>query len=145
MKIIKKINSTLSLISVFVIVCSSLTGCATAGKNAIPQTGDMTMADIYKQETGLTPNALNNNHVEAYQDLSDIRTEIKNQKIKPNLVSANLASGKKLFKPLPNPEIAMYVYPHLVRQNEDFEPVPGYSTAFFLYQKNQFAMPSEVY
>jgi conjugative transfer region lipoprotein (TIGR03751 family) len=36
----------------------------------------------------------------------------------------------------------MYVYPHLSRQDE--APVPGYSTAFELYEKAHYALPGEL-
>jgi conjugative transfer region lipoprotein (TIGR03751 family) len=135
MKIIRIIILTLSLISISV----ELTGCATAGKNTIPQTGDMTMADIYKQETGLTPDS--NSGTSNYEEMSKIRAKVNFQ---PSYIATGRTQTKNLFKPLPNPEIPIYVYPHLVQQ-DDGAPVPGYTTAFFLYQKNHFAMPSEVY
>ncbi len=137
------------------ILCTavSLAGCATAGKDAIPQKGDMTMAQIYKQETGLSmtnaPAAFNQQNQD---ELQKARKKVKKEDfVSPDRViyTGYTANGKNqinnLFKKLPNPEIALYVYPHLVYQNGDAQPVPGYTTAFFLYQKNHFAMPSEVY
>lgn len=46
-----------------------------------------------------------------------------------------------LFPQLPNPQVVMYVHPHL--NNSDEAPVPGYSTAFSLYEKNYYALPGE--
>ena len=46
-----------------------------------------------------------------------------------------------LFPLLPNPELVMYVFPHLVTSEQ--LPVPGYTTAFSLYEKNYYAMPGE--
>lgn len=131
----KILTLTLILISIFL----ELTGCATSGKNTIPQTGDMTMADIYKQETGLTPA---NETAGNYNGLANIRAKIAPQK--SGYITANKIQTENLFKPLPNPEIPIYVYPHLVQQDNGV-PIPGYTTAFFLYKKNHFAMPSEVY
>lgn len=45
------------------------------------------------------------------------------------------------FKRLPNPDLVMYVFPHLAGTEE--APVPGYSTVFPLYNKVQYAMPGE--
>lgn len=45
------------------------------------------------------------------------------------------------FKRLPNPDLVMYVFPHLA--GTDPVPVPGYSTVFPFYQRIQYAMPGE--
>ena len=45
-----------------------------------------------------------------------------------------------LFPVLPNPQLVMYVYPHL---GEDGAPVPGYATAFPLYERVEYALPGE--
>lgn len=45
-----------------------------------------------------------------------------------------------LFPRLPNPVLVMYVYPHLSSAGV---PVPGYSTAFKLYESDQYALPGE--
>jgi conjugative transfer region lipoprotein (TIGR03751 family) len=47
-----------------------------------------------------------------------------------------------LFPKLPNPTLVMYVYPHLAGSDE--APVPGYSTAFTMYQEDHFALPGEL-
>jgi conjugative transfer region lipoprotein (TIGR03751 family) len=43
------------------------------------------------------------------------------------------------FPRLPNPDLVMYVYPHLAGTQA---PVPGYSTVFPLYE-SQYALPGE--
>ncbi|MDH4709749.1 TIGR03751 family conjugal transfer lipoprotein, partial [Pseudomonas aeruginosa] len=45
------------------------------------------------------------------------------------------------FKRLPNPDLVMYVFPHLA--GSDPAPVPGYTTVFPFYQRVQYAMPGE--
>ena len=45
------------------------------------------------------------------------------------------------FHRLPNPDLVMYVFPHLA--GTDPVPVPGYTTVFPLYQRVQYAMPGE--
>lgn len=45
------------------------------------------------------------------------------------------------FQRLPNPDLVMYVFPHLA--GTDPVPVPGYSTVFPLYQRVQYALPGE--
>ncbi|KAE9776543.1 TIGR03751 family conjugal transfer lipoprotein, partial [Escherichia coli] len=44
------------------------------------------------------------------------------------------------FPRLPNPDMVMYVFPHLA---EGSSPVPGYSTVFSFYSRTQYAMPGE--
>ena len=64
-----------------------------------------------------------------YSDQFFARTEQLNQYGIPN------------FKKLPNPTIYVYVFQHLA---EDARvPVPGYWTAFPLYERVEYALPGE--
>ena len=45
------------------------------------------------------------------------------------------------FQRLPNPDLTLYVFPHLA--GTDPVPIPGYTTVFPLYQRVQYAMPGE--
>lgn len=47
-----------------------------------------------------------------------------------------------LFPRLPNPTLVMYVFPHLA--GEASAPVPGYVTAFPMYEQVEYALPGEV-
>lgn len=123
-----------------------LTGCATAGKDSLPQGGDMTMAQIYQQEAGLSANS---DYSAGDQDVTQVRQRLRTSGFRQvdytaySVPSDN--STRQLFKPLSNPEVPMYIYPHLVQSNDNSQPVPGYTTAFFLYKENYFALPSEDY
>ena len=46
----------------------------------------------------------------------------------------------ELFPRLPNPTLIMYIDPHLTQAGH---PVPGYSTAFPMYETEQYALPGE--
>ena len=46
------------------------------------------------------------------------------------------------FARLPNPDLVMYVTPHLSANGR--YPVPGYSTVFPMYETVEYAMPGEV-
>lgn len=46
-----------------------------------------------------------------------------------------------LFSRLPNPDLVMYVYPHLA--GPDNTPVPGYATSFPMYERVEYALPGE--
>jgi conjugative transfer region lipoprotein (TIGR03751 family) len=45
-----------------------------------------------------------------------------------------------LFPMLPNPSLVMYIYPHISGSGV---PVPGYATAFKIYETEQYALPGE--
>jgi conjugative transfer region lipoprotein (TIGR03751 family) len=47
-----------------------------------------------------------------------------------------------IFKRLPNPDLVMYVFPHL--SGTEGNPIPGYSTAFPLYDTVHYALPGEL-
>lgn len=52
---------------------------------------------------------------------------------------------QNLFKPLDNPQVPIYVFPHVALIGDEQLIKPGYTTAFFLYKQNQFALASENY
>jgi len=45
------------------------------------------------------------------------------------------------FKRLPNPDLVMYVFPHLAADSG--YPVPGYSTVLPMYDHVEYALPGE--
>jgi conjugative transfer region lipoprotein (TIGR03751 family) len=105
----------------------------------------MTMADIYKQETGITSDDKADNHdrhfsLEETRHRVEVSSETTDYR---GYTTTSLNQLHHLFKKLNNPEVPLYVYPHLILQNEEDMPVPGYTTAFFLYQRNQFVLPNE--
>ena len=83
------------------------------------------------------------------QHLLDARRQLRRP-----LTSADLAANlqepytrsaaneiRSLFPRLPNPDLVMYVYPHL--SGTEQVPVPGYSTVCPLHQRVQYALPGE--
>ena len=50
-------------------------------------------------------------------------------------------STKALFRRLPNPDLEMYIFPHLA--GSEGVPVPGYTTVFPFYNRVQYALPGE--
>ena len=46
-----------------------------------------------------------------------------------------------LFRKLPNPDLVMYVYPHITDSNL---PIAGYATSFTMYRKQHYALPGEM-
>ncbi|BBA32469.1 integrating conjugative element protein family [Methylocaldum marinum] len=47
---------------------------------------------------------------------------------------------QQLFPRLPNPDLVLYVFPHLSPQGH---PVPGYATSFPMYETVEYALPGE--
>lgn len=143
-----KIHSRAILISLISLPVFLLSGCVSPGKNTLPQGGDMTMSQIYEKETGLAGQGTAED--QGAIGISDLRKKIcasgiSNAKaFKFESVTVRSSNEiKQLFGTLPNPQIPIFIYPHLVYTSDEAEPVPGYTTGFFLYKQNHFAMPSE--
>ncbi|WP_084257136.1 TIGR03751 family conjugal transfer lipoprotein [Pasteurella testudinis] len=121
------------------LLCLSITllsACSTS-KDLLP-TDNSTMRDVWNQGGGtnelLQYRGQNNrlqdpvNYVSAKEQATYTRTaenEVNN-----------------LFPRLPNPDLVMYVYPHLSKSGEPM-PVPGYSTVIPFYSRTQYAQPGE--
>ena len=132
MKNTMKSFGLISLITVAVLV----SGCSTNKEKTFPH-GETTMHDIWRNAGGGG----------MQQDLMDARSvlrrsiddsHITNQQAYTRTAANEIYSQ---FKRLPNPDLVMYVYPHLA--GSEGAPVPGYSTVFPLYNKMQYAMPGE--
>ncbi|TFW43163.1 TIGR03751 family conjugal transfer lipoprotein [Pseudomonas fluorescens] len=115
------------------------TGCATSKEELLPH-GDNTMMDVWEQgSTGSSNSASSRQLLDArlglQRSLEDGRAE--------NIAYTRTAQNEiySQFKRLPNPDLVMYVFPHLA--GSDPAPIPGYSTVFPLYQRVQYAMPGE--
>jgi conjugative transfer region lipoprotein (TIGR03751 family) len=97
------------------------------------------MDDIWRQETGGDP---------SQRQLLDARQALRRPLDEPEDRRAGLTYTRtaqieiyRQFHRLPNPDLVMYVFPHLA--GSDPVPVPGYSTVFPLYQRVQYALPGE--
>ena len=144
-KIIKTSSLLISLTSIVL-----LNGCTTPGKKLLPH-GDMTMAQIYRVQTGLA--VPSNTQAVGNESLSSNRVNQASYRrvSKPTMpindhytdVAQNQMNSE--FKVLPNPNIAAYIFPHIAHYSGTNVPVPGYTTTFFLYEKNHYAMPGEEY
>ena len=115
-----------------------LAGCTT-DKDALLPHGDQTMLDIWN---GLGTGA-------SQQQLLDARSALKRPVAQPEalardqMVYTRTAENEinNLFQRLPNPDLVLYVYPHL--SGSEQAPVPGYSTVFPFYRTVQYAQPGE--
>lgn len=111
-----------------------LTACASSKVTsaAIPE-GGLTLSQIYQQSIG-----------EPMQPWSVKRSLTKPVNYEGYTRNAT-NEVQNLFKPLDNPQIPIYVFPHIALIGDEQLIKPGYTTAFFLYKQNQFALASESY
>ncbi|MGE4593347.1 TIGR03751 family conjugal transfer lipoprotein [Alcaligenes sp.] len=124
-----------------------LGGCATNKEKLLPH-GDSTMMDIWQQNAGdgggSSGQAARQRLLDARQSLRRPLTEADVQAASAEQISYTRTARNEIhsqFHRLPNPDLVMYVYPHLA--GTDPVPVPGYTTVFPLYQRIQYAMPGE--
>ena len=123
--------SALSLISLV------LAGCASTKDAVLPQDGP-SMQAIYEDHVN-TMNA---------QDPQVIRGELGDRPVVTGEVALYGYTREAfneidvLFPRLPNPTLVMYVFPHLAGGSR--APVPGYTTAFPMYEQVEYALPGEV-
>ena len=125
------------LISFFTLLL--LTGCATSKDELLPHDSN-TMDEIWRQSPGASASSptLNEARMILRRPLNDreIAQAVAAQQIYSRQAQTEITA---LFRRLPNPDLVMYVFPHLTGG----QPVPGYSTVFPLYQQVVYALPGE--
>ena len=122
-----------------------LGGCATSKDQLLSPCGS-TMLDVWQQEAGGSGVG-----GQAARQLLDARQSLRRPLTEADVQATPAANAAytrtasteiyRQFRRLPNPDLVMYVFPHLA--GTDPVPVPGYSTVFPLYQRVQYAMPGE--
>ncbi|RQR79149.1 TIGR03751 family conjugal transfer lipoprotein [Burkholderia sp. Bp9012] len=122
-----------------------LGGCSTSKEQLLPH-GDTGMLDVWNQQTGGSASGS-----QASRQLLDARQSLRRPLGRDDVSAAPSANASytrtaeneidRQFHRLPNPDLAMYMFPHLA--GSDPAPVPGYTTVFPLYQRVQYAMPGE--
>jgi len=126
------------------VLAAAIAGCATNKEDLLTH-GDRTMQDIWRQQTADGGgSAVGRQLLDARQSLRRPLTDADGQAapVEQARYTRTVANEiKSQFHRLPNPDLVMYVFPHLA--GSDPVPVPGYSTVFPLYQRVQYAMPGE--
>lgn len=114
-----------------------LGGCATDTQQLLAR-DESNMLDIWRQQTG---GAGQGALLEARLTLR--RPLEEHELAAPNATYTRSAASeiRSQFPRLPNPDLVMYVFPHLA--GSEPVPVPGYSTVFPFYQRVQYALPGE--
>lgn len=126
-------------------VLAVLGGCATHKEKLLPH-GEATMFDIWDRQTGGSAGGGRSTRV-----LLDARATLRRPLTEAEVTTMQAANGSytrsaaneiyRQFPRLPNPDLVLYVFPHLT--GTDPAPVPGYSTVFPFYRHVQYAMPGE--
>lgn len=120
-----------------------LSGCSTSKDEMLPH-GDNTMLDVWDQgTTGSIGSAGSRQLLDARLALRRPLEVDQGKTLEANSAFTRTSQNEiySQFKRLPNPDLVMYVFPHLA--GSDPAPVPGYTTVFPLYQRVQYAMPGE--
>lgn len=123
----------------------AIAGCGTGKEKLLPH-DDRTMLDIWNAETGGSARAS-----QSSRQLLDARESLRRPLTRSDVMAAPALNASytrtaqneidRQFHRLPNPDLVMYVFPHLT--GSDPVPIPGYSTVFPLYHRVQYAMPGE--
>jgi conjugative transfer region lipoprotein (TIGR03751 family) len=123
----------------------TLCGCATSKEKVLSRDSNTTMLDIWNQET---TGASNN---PSSRVLLDARQQLRRPIIDADTLVYPAMQARytrtaaneiyRQFHRLPNPDLVLYVFPHLA--GTDPVPIPGYTTLFPLYQRVQYALPGE--
>jgi conjugative transfer region lipoprotein (TIGR03751 family) len=137
------------------IACTSISlvlGCASDSTSSIlPQEGP-TMKQVYDSQFSGAPLAKRKDENDETDNQDDDKTNSEHDERiarRPHqadydLIGYTREAGneiKQLFPRLSNPTLVLYIYPHLA--GAERHPVPGYSTAFTLYEKVEYALPGE--
>jgi conjugative transfer region lipoprotein (TIGR03751 family) len=109
----------------------TLAGCSSPGTKLKAE--GPTMLDIYR------------GHMDSLKDADKTTraslAESAERFGQPAFLHASAGEVDARFARLPNPDLVMYVTPHLSASRT---PVPGYTTVFPLYETVEYAMPGEV-
>ncbi|MBF2783835.1 TIGR03751 family conjugal transfer lipoprotein [Klebsiella pneumoniae] len=114
-----------------------LAGCSTSKEQLLPR-GDSTMLDLWQQKSG-SPQMTAEARAVLRRDLNDVERNAQPAVAESYSRDAN-SEIQQQFPRLPNPDLVMYVFPHMTVGNV---PVPGYSTVFPFYSQVQYALPGE--
>jgi hypothetical protein len=105
-----------------IMLCASLllTACTTAHKSSVIPEQGLTISELYQQSQARPLNKLPHRAI-------------------------HFAYKKDDFKALPNPEVPIYVFAHVAQLGDEQIIKPAFTTRFFLYKQNQYALASELY
>ncbi|WP_261641087.1 TIGR03751 family conjugal transfer lipoprotein [Erwinia mallotivora] len=115
----------------------ALAGCSTSKDEMLPP-GDSSMLDMWNDGASVT-HTTNESRATLRRPVSDGERVIS-QQTRESYSRTQENEIQQTFPRLPNPDMVMYVFPHLA---DGSTPVPGYSTVFPFYSQVQYALPGE--
>ncbi|HAK7502901.1 TPA: TIGR03751 family conjugal transfer lipoprotein [Salmonella enterica] len=113
-----------------------LSACSTDQKTLLSVDENTTMLNIWGRQ--------NNDAQALYDARSVLRRPLYDATLTSQQQQATRSDGnatQALFRRLPNPDLEMYIFPHLA--GSEGVPVPGYTTVFPFYNRVQYALPGE--
>ncbi|MEN4912809.1 TIGR03751 family conjugal transfer lipoprotein [Erwinia amylovora] len=114
-----------------------LAGCSTSKDEMLPA-GDSPMLELWNNGASST-HATAESRATLRRPLADSERTLA-QQTRDSYSRSQQNEIRQTFPRLPNPDMVMYVFPHLAGGNT---PVPGYSTVFPFYGQVQYALPGE--
>ena len=109
-----------------------LGGCVSPGQTMLPR-GELSMAQIYdhqaSQPADRAVSSWDTTRFQGARYAVNVRPTVARGGAS---VKAHASTSRAQFQLLPNPVVPLTVFPHLA---EGQTPVPGYQTAFFVYDK----------
>ncbi|BFI65248.1 putative lipoprotein [Yersinia similis] len=123
---------------VVVFIAASLAGCSTSKEKILPA-GDSTMLTLWQNKAAFRQTATQSK-MALRRTLTDSNS-VSHQAIEENYTRTAENEIQQLFPRLPNPDMVIYIYPHL--SGSEPVPVPGYSSVFPFYSRVQYALPNE--
>ncbi|MFQ1680402.1 TIGR03751 family conjugal transfer lipoprotein [Pantoea dispersa] len=114
-----------------------LAGCSTSKDEMLPP-GGSSMLELWNNGASAT-HASGESRTTLRRPVTDSERVIS-QQTRESYSRTQENEIQQTFPRLPNPDMVMYVFPHLADGNT---PVPGYSTVFPFYSQVQYALPGE--
>lgn len=130
-------NHPATLISALGLISLVLAGCASTKDAVLPQDGP-SMKSIYEEHV----QEMNAREPQVIRHELGARPILTGEAALQGYTRDAFNEIDVLFPRLPNPTLVMYVFPHLA--GESHAPVPGYATAFPMYEQVEYALPGEV-
>ena len=115
-----------------------LTGCSTTKDEMLPP-GDSTMLELW-QNKGSSARTSTEARSTLRRGLTDDDSAVR-QAIEESYTRTAENEIQQIFPRLPNPDMVIYIYPHMAGNAP--APVPGYSSVFSFYSRVQYALPGE--
>jgi len=129
-------------ISFLIVVPCLLSSCTNTPTKVLNRQYEMTMAELIQHNAKTTSDkAVHDRYVHGTTRGIEGEQLPENQNIE-NYTAIAAQEIDQLFPMLPNPQIRVYVYPHMATSTR--APVPGYTTAISLYERDEYALPNEV-